>query len=366
MSSTYFQNTRRLFLKGASAFAVGAAMVLGGSAITQAADKDLTLFEWSGYEDPGFHAGYVEKHKDSPQYAYFGDEEEAFQKLRAGFKADISHPCSQSLPKWRAAGLLKPIDKSRITAWNDLMPQLRDMEGYQSDGQVWAIPVDWGNTSLVYRTDKVDAADVASVQSFADPKFKGKVSVGDNVDDAYALGALAIGMKDWTKMTDEQFKQASDFLRKVHKNVRFYWSDGTQLSQAMANGEVLMSWAWNETPTTMQAEGHPVASASNAKEGLTTWVCGLVLLKDGEGSEDKAYDYINAFLEERSANYMVDAWGYGHSNGSALDKMDKKLLESKGFGDIAGYFENSLFQSPTDPALREKMIAEFEKIKAGF
>ena len=164
------------------------------------------------------------------------------------------------------------------------------------------------------------------------------------------LDPLAIGMKDWTKMTDEQFKQASDFLRKVHKNVRFYWSDGTQLSQAMANGEVIMSWAWNETPTTMQAEGHPVASSKDAKEGLSTWVCGFVLLKDGEGSEDKAYDYINAFLEERSANYMVDAWGYGHANGSALDKMDKKLLESKGFGDIANYFSNSLFQAPTDKA----------------
>ena len=38
--------------------------------------------------------------------------------------------------------------------------------------------------------------------------------------------------------TDEQFKQASDFLREVHKNVRLYWTDNTDLSQAMASGEV--------------------------------------------------------------------------------------------------------------------------------
>ncbi|MGI9464634.1 MAG: extracellular solute-binding protein, partial [Aestuariivirgaceae bacterium] len=258
MKSTHVENTRRLFLKGVSALAIGAAVVFGGQSGLQAADKELTLFEWSGYEDPEFHKAYVEKYKDSPQYAYFGDEEEAFQKLRAGFKADIAHPCTQSLPKWRAAGLIKPIDKSRITTWNDLMPQMRDMDGYQADGQVWAIPVDWGNTSMVYRTDKVDADDLQSVQVLAGDKYKGKISLPDNVDDVYALGALAIGMKDWTKMTDEQFKQASDFLRAVHKNVRFYWTDGTQLSQAMANGEVTMSWAWNETPTTMQAEGHPI------------------------------------------------------------------------------------------------------------
>lgn len=363
MNKTRFNQTRRLVLKGASALAIGAAFML---APVMAADKELTLFEWSGYEDPEFHKDYTAKHKDSPQYAYFGEEEEAFQKLRAGFKADIAHPCTQSLPKWREAGLIKPIDKSRITAWNDLMPKMRDMAGYQADGQVWAIPADWGNTSIVYRTDKVDEADTKSLHMLTSEKYKGKISMPDNVDDIYALGALAIGMKDWTGMTDEQFKQASDFLRAVHKNVRFYWTDGTQLSQAMANGEVTVSWAWNETPTTMQAEGHPVKAALDTKEGITTWVCGFVMLKNAPGSEDKAYDYINAFLAESSANYMVDAWGYGHSNNAALAKMDKKLLESKGFGDIEGFFKTSLFQSATSPALREKMIAEFEKIKAGF
>lgn len=363
MNSNSYLNTRRLFLKGASALALGSALMFGTA---QAADKELTLFEWSGYEDPEFHKAYTEKHKDSPQYAYFGDEEEAFQKLRAGFKADLAHPCTQSLPKWRDAGLLKPIDPTRITAWNDLLPQMRDMSGYQADGKVWAIPADWGNTSIVYRTDKVDEADTKTLEILAGDKYKGKVSLPDNVDDVYALGALAIGLKDWTKMTDDQFKQASDWLRKVHKNVRFYWTDGTQLSQAMANGEVTVSWAWNETPTTMAAEGHPVAASRDNKESITTWVCGFVMLKDGEGSEDKAYDYINAFMEERSANYMVDAWGYGHANRAALNKMDKKLLESKGFGDIEGYFKTSLFQAATASSLREKMIAEFEKIKAGF
>ena len=44
-----------------------------------------------------------------------------------------------------------------------------------------------------------------SLKAFADPKFKDRVSIGDNVDDAYALASLAIGLKDWTKMTDEQF-----------------------------------------------------------------------------------------------------------------------------------------------------------------
>ena len=75
------------------------AAIIAASAVTglQAADKSLTVFDWSGYETPDFHPAYVEKHADSPKFTYFGDEEEALQKLKAGFRADVAHPCSQSI-----------------------------------------------------------------------------------------------------------------------------------------------------------------------------------------------------------------------------------------------------------------------------
>ena len=81
-----------------------------------AEDSELTIFDWSGYEDPSFHPNYVEKYGESPTFTFFGDEDEAFEKLRAGFKADLAHPCSQSVVKWREAGLLQPLDTSRIEA----------------------------------------------------------------------------------------------------------------------------------------------------------------------------------------------------------------------------------------------------------
>lgn len=347
--------------------------LLGGVALlaltagpAAAVDPDLTVFDWAGYDDPAFHQDYLEKHNDSPTFAYFGDEEEAFQKLRAGFKADLGHPCSQSVVKWREAGLLKPLDTSRIPAWGDLNPGLRDMPGFSHEGKAYFVPIDWGNTAVVYRTDLVPEADIESLQVFADPRYQGKISIGDNVDDAYALASLVIGLKDWTKMTDAQFADASAFLRKVHENVRVYWQDGASLAQVMASGEVTVAWAWNETPVTMQAEGHPIGMKRDTKEGLSTWVCGYSMLAGGEGDEQKAYDYINAFLAEGTADYLVNSWGYGHSNQVAMDKIDPEVLAGMGYDNVEAFRENTLWQAPIPTALREKMIAEFEKIKAGF
>ncbi|VVT16227.1 ABC transporter substrate-binding protein [Hoeflea sp. EC-HK425] len=350
-------------------FSFAAALSLGAAPmVASAADGELTVFDWAGYEDPAFHPAYAEKHGTSPTFAFFGDEDEAFQKLRTGFKADVAHPCSQNVTKWRDAGMLKPLDTSRIPEWDNILPGFKTMQDLMTteDGRAWLVPFEWGNTAVTYRTDKVNESEIQSLKAFADPKFKDRVSIPDNVDDAYALASLAIGVTDWSGMTDEQFEKASAFLREVHQNVRIYWTDNTELSQAMAGEEVDLAWAWNETATTLQADEVPVAIKKDTDEGLSTWVCGYVLLEGSEGSEDKAYDYLNATLAPEVSSYIVTEWGYGHGNAKGMAAIDAETLKGAGYDDVDSFVDKTLFQSPVPVELKQKMIAEFEKIKAGY
>ncbi len=348
--------------------AAAAAVLSASVAVTQAQDSGLVVFDWAGYEDPAFHPSYVEKHGASPTFAFFGDEEEAFGKLMAGFRADVAHPCSQSVTKWRDAGLLAPLDTSRIEHWDDVVEGIAAMPGFMTtaDGQAWIVPFEWGNTGVIYNTERVDEAELQSLRALADPRFEGRVSIGDNVDDAYALASLAIGLTDWTGMSDAQFEEASQFLRDVHRNVRLYWTDNTELSQAMAGGEVDVAWAWNETVTTLAADGFPVAMKKDTDEGLSTWVCGYVHLAGGGGDVDKIYDYLNAVLSPDVTEYIVADWGYGHANGTAMDTLPAELLEETGYGDVDAFVDRTLFQSPVPAELKMRMIEEFERIKAGY
>ena len=344
--------TALLFLFGASQIS-----------LVYAADSELIIFDWSGYEDPNFFLSYNEKHGDDPSFAFFGDEEEAFQKLRSGFKADVAHPCSQSISKWRDAGIIEPWDISRIPLHKNLIQDFAAADGFVHNGDVYFIPVDWGATATAYNPEKVDASEVKTLQIFVDPKYQGRTSIGDNVDDAYALAYLATGSPDWTKVTVDDFKRASDWLREAHKNVVTYWVEGAELAQLMSSGQVLVSWAWNETPVTMGWDGITIGYEREAKEGSSTWVCGYVNPKDGQGSEDKAYDFINAWLDSRTADYLVNEWGYGHSNAEAMKGQDAEWLVQAGLGPVS---VPTLGQLPMNNEIREMMIAEFEKIKAGF
>ncbi len=74
-------------------FALAAALLGSAAAVATAEDKDLVIFDWSGYEAPEFHPGYTAKYGQSPTFTFFGDEDEAFEKLRAGFKTDLAHTC---------------------------------------------------------------------------------------------------------------------------------------------------------------------------------------------------------------------------------------------------------------------------------
>lgn len=349
---------------------IGLAVALSSSvsALAIAEDKDLIVFDWSGYEDPAFHPGYVEKNGGSPTFTFFGDEDEAFQKIRSGFKTDLAHPCSQSVVKWREAGLLQPLDTSKIEGWKDLNPGIMKMKDLATtaDGTAWFMPWDWGNTLVTYNSEKVDEADIASLKVFADPKFKDRVSIGDNVDDAYALASLSIGLTDWSQMTDAQFEEASAFLREVHKNVRLYWSDTTEIVQALSGGEVDLAWAWNDAAVQSALAGAPIKAKRDTDEGLSTWVCGYVRLKDAPGSEDKAYDFLNAINAPEVASYLVSDWGYGHADAKSMAAVDPAIVESQGYGDVDKFVDKTLFQSPVPAELKQKMIAEFEKIKAGY
>jgi spermidine/putrescine transport system substrate-binding protein len=348
--------------------ALALASTLMTPATAHAAGSDLVVFDWAGYELPEFHPKYTEKHGDAPTFTFFGDEDEAFEKMRSGFKADLAHPCSQSVVKWRDAGLLQPLDTSRITAWKDLNPGIMKMKNLATseDGTAWFMPWDWGNSQLTYNSEKVDEKDIQSLKSLADPKFQGRVSIPDNVDDAYALASLVIGLKDWTQMTDEQFKQASDFLRQVHKNVRLYWTDTTNIVQALTGGEIDLAWAWNDATAQSVLAGSPIKAKPDTQEGISTWVCGYVRLKDAPGNADLAYDYLNAINEPDVANVLVKDWGYGQANAKGMAAVDAKLLKDKGYDDVDKFVDKTLFQSPIPTELKQKMIAEFEKIKAGY
>lgn len=328
-----------------------------------AADSELIVFDWAGFEDPNLIQAYHEAHGTGPTYTFFADDDEAFQKLASGFKVDVAHPCSQMIQRYRDAGLIEPWDVSRIPQYENIGERFKTSSVWADETGVWYIPTDYAYTAIAYNTETVPAEDVASLNVFHNPAYAGRISLPDNVDDVWALALLATGVSDWTSITDEQFQAAADWLRAAHPNVRTYWADPAELAQLMVSGEVSVAWSWNDSVALMQEENFPVGFQRQAKEGASNWICGYVNMKDAPGSEDKAYDFINAWLEPRSAQGLLDGFGYSHTNVVGMEEISDDQLEAAFVSPID---TTLLTQVPMDLTVRERMLEEFEKIKAGF
>ncbi|WP_294926874.1 extracellular solute-binding protein [uncultured Paracoccus sp.] len=339
------------------------AIMIALPAAALAADPELTVFDWAGFEEPDIFRGYIEQHGQGPSFAFYGDDDEAFQKLASGFRADVAHPCSQMVSKYRDAGLIEPWDTSRIPAFDSIDERFLDSEIFRDSEGVWYIPVDWGAAAIAYNTDTVPVEDVATLQVFVDPKYQGRTSLPDSSDDVWALAYLATGTTDWEDVTEEQFQAAADWLREAHQNVVAYWADPAEQAQLMASGAVDVTWSWNDVLSILQNDGYPVGFQREPAEGSSTFFCGFVNLKNGPGSEDKTYDFINAWMEPRSAKGLLDTIGYGHTSTVAMETIADEPAVQLGLSDIDAPV---LAQTPNDPAQRERQLAEFERIKAGF
>jgi len=58
---------------------------------------NLTFFTWGGYDVPEAAPQYGAKHGGPPDFSIFASEEEALQKMLAGFEPDLMHPCSYNI-----------------------------------------------------------------------------------------------------------------------------------------------------------------------------------------------------------------------------------------------------------------------------
>jgi spermidine/putrescine transport system substrate-binding protein len=342
-----------------------AAIVLGIGAIALPAQASgpVSLFQWEDYMDPPFLAEYKAKFHEDPAVTIFADEDEAFAKMRAGFKPDVMGPCYYEFPRWQEAGLLQPIDTTKLKNWTKLSPTLRALPGISAGpNKVWFVPHYWGNTSVTFRTDLApEYAKKPSWNILFDPKYKGRIAVLDGVDDVVPFIAHMIGI-DAYAMTPDQWKKVQAKLRDLVKQTRMITSDDTALVQGLASGEIVAAMSWRVVYSTLHKEHKPVAYM-NPPGGMFTYVCGITVHKNPSDAV-KATALVDSLIGNAGANYTIQKIGDEPANETVLAKVPDATFQNLGIPrDVETVLKSGIFQKRLKN--KDAIVSAWTEIRAG-
>ena len=349
---------RRQFHRLLAAAGLGVATLPLAGRSGRAADDEILYFSWEGYDAPELHPAFAAAHGEAMKSATFASEEEALLKVRSGFQATLAHPSTYTVGRWLEAGVLQPIDTSRLKNYPDLWPGLANAKGAVEGGKTWLVPFDWGNSSIVYRTDLVPEADAQSWKLLFDERYAGKLSMYSDPEPCVVVAALAQGFDNPFSLTDAQLAALKPVLAQQKGLMRFYWDSQTSMEQSMASGEIVAAYGWNSSYAALKAAGHPVAYA-HPKEGILTWVAGLVLLNPTFGNLDLAYEFIDAMLDPEVGKYLIEVWGYGHSNRKAFDIADPAAIAAIGIEHPDKLFSEGVFYEPVNQETAARYVQTF-------
>jgi putative spermidine/putrescine transport system substrate-binding protein/spermidine/putrescine transport system substrate-binding protein len=342
---------------------LGASTLLLGSCSKKT--PTLNLLVWEGYADPSFVRGFEEHCHCKVTASYMGSSDELVAKLRGGSAGnyDVISPSSDVATSISAAGLAAPLDLSKLPSYNQLSPQLTSLPLVRVHGQVFGVPFVWGPNPIVYDTT-VFPQPPESWNVFWDPKYRGKVSVWDELSTVYmAAQVLGFDKPDPTQLfnlSDAQLDAVKKKLLELKPNIRKMWSTGGELTNLFQSHEVVLAMGWPLMTNQLHKLNFSVGETI-PKENTTGWIDHL-MITSGSENKDLAYKFLEYMIEAQTQKKVADVTGYTPANPQAAQSMTPEQIKSLHLDDVDSYQRHIYFWQ--DVPRRTKYVEIWNEVKA--
>ena len=274
--------TRRGFVAGSGA---AVAVVLGGISLKPAhAATNINFVGWQGYDTP--LSDYAKANDIVIDPTYIGDSNQIIAKLTSGGvgTVDIVTPNAPYVPVLVKLDTLSPIDESRLSNLGKVLPFFLNNPSVRIGGKLYAVPYVWGGVPMMY-DPAIVSAPPDSWRDVLKPEYADKVTMLDNLNNIQLAAKVVTDAKVPTRLTGEQLKQAVDFLIEVKKQCRIIASGYGDMADAMARGEVVITFGgWEVMVNMAKKKGKDIAYVY-PKEGTFGWNDCYCIVKNAPNSD---------------------------------------------------------------------------------
>jgi spermidine/putrescine transport system substrate-binding protein len=259
------------------------------------------------------------------QTATFTSSDEAVTKLQAGFQADVVNVCVRDTQRLVDLNLIQPIDTTRVTDWDSIIPAFKDFAGVKVNDTVFMVPNEGGVAGLIWNPKLVPDGLSSWKDVFENPALAGAATIEDSPYYSIAIGALALGYPDPYNLTDDDLAKVRDYFIAHKDQFRTFYEGDSQFLNLYKSGEIAGGMGFNDYPITLSQTGQK-ADFLPVPNGTLTWTCGWAIPKSAE-NVDASYALINSYLSPPAQTYYAENYNYWISNQKSIDALPEKVVQ---------------------------------------
>ena len=340
--------------------------------------KLLNIYNWSDYIADNTVPDFSKATGIKVNYDVYDSNDVLEAKLSAGNSGyDLVVPSAMPyLARQIQAGIYLKLDKSKLSNYGNLDPQILAAAAKADPGNQYAVPYMWGTTGLGYNRAKIKAAlgPAAPVDSWKllfDPANAAKlkacgISILDSAQDVFPAALVYLG-RDPVSRDPADLVAAAQVVEAIRPYVRKF--NSSEYINDLANGDICLAFGWSGDVVQAKARA---ADAKNGvdiaytipKEGAMLWIDTMAIPKDAP-HPGNALAFINDVLQPQTAADISNAVAYANPNLKATPLVDPKLRNDPGIYPPPSVRARLFFDTLASPDYERARTRIWTRVKTG-
>lgn len=283
----------------------------------------LNVYNWATFMPQSVIEQFEKETGIRVNYSEFDSNETLYTKLKAdphiGF--DVVVPSSYYVERMRREGMLRPLNKTKLTNLKYMNPSLLN-KSFDPHNR-YSVPYFWGSTGIVVNDRYFNPKNFQHWGELWKKKYKNQLLILDDPREAFSFAMVSLGYSV-NDRNPRHIKQAYLTLKNLMPNIKLFNSDAEDNiyidEDAVAgigwSGDIYLSWEENK---------HLHFIYPTPK--FPVWIDCIAIPKYAPHYKN-ALRFINFLMRPAIAKELAMAEGYSSPNAAAMKMLPKSMRDN--------------------------------------
>ncbi len=317
--------------------------------------EPLILYDWGDYLPKPILETFTERTGIPIENVSYQDYQDAAVSIQQGELYDVVILAPDQVRSLSRDSHLARLDTKAIPNLQNISPDFRNMS--YDPGNVYSVPLFWGTSGLLYRTDLVQEP-VTHWADLWDSQYAGKVAIWPMADTMLPIALKALGYSA-NEEDPAALGAALQHLLVLKPNAIIIANDETTIIPVLESGRAVVAVGWALDALTAQANNQPIEYVL-PEEGSILWSEQLVIPITSPHKE-AAENFINFLLSAEIGAQLPELIGYAVPNEAAKAVIAADLLQNPIIFPPVGSLKNAEMLLPHSPAGKQAFDSAWQR-----